>query len=47
MTIHLPYKVTKSVEEILNDPDLAKKVIKTIEEYLSIIEKKQESRSLC
>ena len=40
MPAHLPYEVTKSIEEIVSDPEVARKVINTIEESLSAIEEK-------
>ena len=40
MPAYLPYEVTKSIEEIVSDPEVAKKVINTIEESLSAIEER-------
>ena len=40
MPAHLPYEVTKSIEEIVSDPEVARKVINTIEESLSAIEER-------
>ena len=44
MPAHLPYEVTKSIEEIISDPELAKKVINTIEETLSALEEKAKEQ---
>jgi len=44
MPAHLPYDLTKSIEEIVSDPELAKKVINTIEETLSAIEEKAKEQ---
>ncbi len=44
MPVHLPYEVTKSIEELISDPELAKKVINTIEETLSSIEEKAKEQ---
>jgi len=44
MPAHLPYEVTKSIEEIISDAELARKVINTIEESLSAIEEKAKEQ---
>ena len=44
MPAHLPYDLTKSIEEIVSDPEVAKKVITTIEESLSAIEEKAKEQ---
>ena len=44
MPAYLPYEVTKSIEEIVSDPEVAKKVINTIEESLSAIEEKAKEQ---
>ena len=44
MPAHLPYEVTKSIEEIISDAELAKKVINTIEETLSALEDKAKEQ---
>ena len=38
MSGYLPYEITKSIEEVITDPELARKVIETIEKSLSVIE---------
>ena len=44
MPAHLPYEVTKSIEEIISDAELARKVINTIEETLSPLEDKAKEQ---
>ena len=44
MPAHLPYEVTKSIEEIISDPELARKVINTIEETLLALENKAKEQ---
>ena len=44
MPAHLPYEVTKSIEEIISDAELARKVINTIEETLSALEDKAKEQ---
>ena len=41
---YLPYELTKSIEALIPDPELAKKVITTIEESLSSIEEKAKEQ---
>jgi len=43
---YLPYEITKSIEAIISDPELAKKVIKAIEESLSAIEEKAKEQKV-
>jgi len=43
---YLPYEITKSIEAVISDPELAKKVIKTIEESLSAIEEKAKEQKV-
>jgi len=43
---YLPYEITKSIEEIITDPELAKKVIEAIEESLSVIEEKAKEQKV-
>ena len=43
---YLPYEITKSVEAVLSDPELAKKVIEAIEKGLSSIEEKAKEQKI-
>ena len=43
---YLPYEITKSIEAVISDPELAKKVIKAIEESLSAIEEKAKEQKV-
>jgi len=43
---YLPYEITKSVEAVLSDPELAKKVIETIEKGLYSIEEKAKEQKI-
>jgi len=43
---YLPYEITKSIEEVITDPELAKKVIKAIEKSLSSIEEKAKEQKI-
>ena len=43
---YLPYEITKSVEAVISDPELAKKVIETIEEGLYSIEEKSKEQKI-
>ncbi len=43
---YLPYEITKSIEAVISDPELAKKVIKAIEESLSAIEEKAKEQKI-
>ena len=43
---YLPYEITKSIEVVISDPELAKKVIKAIEESLSVIEEKAKKQKV-
>ncbi len=44
MPAYLPYEITKSIEEVVTDPELAKKVIEAIEKSLSSIEEKAKEQ---
>ncbi len=46
MSGYLPYEITKSIEEVITDPELAKKVIEAIEESLSIIEERAKEQKV-
>ncbi len=47
MPTYLPYEITKSIEEVVADPELAKKVIEAIEKSLfSIEEKTKEQKTI-
>ena len=46
MSGYLPYEITKSIEEVVTDPELAKKVIETIEKSLSSIEEKAKEQKI-
>ncbi|GAB6163920.1 hypothetical protein JCM12298_30800 [Desulfothermus naphthae] len=43
---YLPYEITKSVEAVISDPELAKKVIETIEKGLYSIEEKAKEQKV-
>jgi len=43
---YLPYEITKSIEKLISDPELAKKVIEAIEESLSAIEEKTKEQKI-
>jgi len=43
---YLPYEITKSIEEVITDPELAKKVIETIEKSLFSIEEKAKEQKI-
>ncbi len=43
---YLPYEITKSIEAVISDPELARKVIKAIEESLSAIEEKAKEQKV-
>jgi len=43
---YLPYEIAKSIEAVISDPELAKKVIKVIEESLSAIEEKAKEQKV-
>ena len=43
---YLPYEITKSIEEVVTDPELAKKVIEAIEKSLSSIEEKAKEQKI-
>ena len=44
--MHLPYELTKSIEGVIVDPEVAKKVIKSIEEGLLSIENKAKEQKV-
>ena len=46
MSGYLPYEITKSIEEVITDPELAKKVIEAIEKSLSSIEEKAKEQKI-
>ena len=46
MSGYLPYEITKSIEEVVTDPELAKKVIEAIEKSLSSIEEKAKEQKI-
>ncbi|GAB6163809.1 hypothetical protein JCM12298_29690 [Desulfothermus naphthae] len=46
MSVHLPYELTKSIEGVIVDPEVAKKVIKSIEEGLLSIENKAKEQKV-
>ncbi|GAB6163807.1 hypothetical protein JCM12298_29670 [Desulfothermus naphthae] len=46
MSVHLPYELTKSIEGVILDPEVAKKVIKSIEEGLLSIENKAKEQKV-
>ena len=46
MGVHLPYELTKSIEGVIVDPEVAKKVIKSIEEGLLGIENKAKEQKV-
>jgi len=46
MSGYLPYEITKSIEGVITDPELAKKVIEAIEESLSSIEEKAKEQKI-
>jgi len=46
MSGYLPYEITKSIEGIITDPELAKKVIEAIEKSLSSIEEKAKEQKI-
>ncbi len=46
MSSYLPYEITKSIEEVVTDPELAKKVIEAIEKSLSSIEEKAKEQKI-
>ncbi|GAB6163918.1 hypothetical protein JCM12298_30780 [Desulfothermus naphthae] len=43
---YLPYEITKSVETVISDPELAKKVIEAIEKGLYSIEEKAKEQKV-
>ena len=43
---YLPYEITKSVETVISDPELAKKVIEAIEKGLYSIEEKAKEQKI-
>ncbi|GAB6161564.1 hypothetical protein JCM12298_07230 [Desulfothermus naphthae] len=43
---YLPYEITKSVEAVISDPELAKKVIEAIEKGLYSIEEKAKEQKV-
>ena len=43
---YLPYEITKSVEAVISDPELAKKVIEAIEKGLYSIEEKTKEQKV-
>ncbi len=43
---YLPYEITKSIEAVISDSELAKKVIKAIEESLYAIEEKAKEQKI-
>ena len=43
---YLPYEITKSVETVISDPELAKKVIEAIEKGLCSIEEKAKEQKV-
>ncbi len=43
---YLPYEITKSIEEVVTDPEIAKKVIEAIEKSLSSIEEKAKEQKI-
>ena len=46
MAVYLPYELTKSIEALIPDPELAKKVINTIEQSLASIEEKAKEQKV-
>ena len=46
MSVHLPYELTKSIEGVILDPEVAKKVIRSIEEGLLSIENKAKEQKV-
>ena len=46
MGVHLPYELTKSIEGVILDPEVAKKVIRSIEEGLLSIENKAKEQKV-
>jgi len=46
MHSYLPYEITKSVEAVISDPELAKKVIEAIEKGLCSIEEKAKEQKV-
>ena len=46
MPRYLPYEITKSIEEVITDPELARKVIEAIEKSLSVIEEKAKEQKV-
>ncbi|GAB6163827.1 hypothetical protein JCM12298_29870 [Desulfothermus naphthae] len=46
MSVHLPYELTKSIEGVILDPEVAKKVIRSIEEGLLSIENKAKEQKI-
>ena len=46
MSVHLPYELTKSIEGVILDPEVAKNVIRSIEESLLSIENKAKEQKV-
>ncbi len=46
MPRYLPYEITKNIETVVSDPELAKKVIETIEKGLFAIEEKAKEQKV-